>query len=170
MSLNGTEWRDRGYGLRSLRLGQNRNRSDTRHTDKKETQISFIYKEIQTGAVAKSYMRKGFLIYEEMRKYIPISKEAVSHIWLCNCSILNFHIFEENFLSFLSVQVLEFRNILYLPNRGTKANLTGPKIHNIAIKKLYFLVKFYFGKIFFFIFRSCLCCDSDAISKSNICR
>jgi hypothetical protein len=28
-----------------------------------------IYKEIQSGAVAKSYMRKGFLIYEEMRKY-----------------------------------------------------------------------------------------------------
>ncbi len=31
-----------------------------------------IYMEIQSGAVAKSYMRKGFLIYEEMRKYFPI--------------------------------------------------------------------------------------------------
>ncbi len=31
------------------------------HTDKKENQIFFIYKEIQSGAVAKSYMRKGFL-------------------------------------------------------------------------------------------------------------
>jgi hypothetical protein len=31
-------------------------------------------------AVAKSYMRKGFLIYEEMRKYFPIYEEAVSHI------------------------------------------------------------------------------------------
>ncbi len=41
-----------------------------------------IYKEIQSGAVAKSYtrMRKGFLIYEEMRKYFPIYEEAVSHI------------------------------------------------------------------------------------------
>jgi hypothetical protein len=39
-----------------------------------------IYKEIQNGAVAKSYMRKGFLIYEEMRKYFPIYEEAVSHI------------------------------------------------------------------------------------------
>jgi hypothetical protein len=29
-----------------------------------------IYKEIQIGAVAKSYMRKGFLIYEEMRIYL----------------------------------------------------------------------------------------------------
>ncbi len=30
--------------------------------------------------VAKSYMRKGFLIYEEMRKYFPIYEDAVSHI------------------------------------------------------------------------------------------
>jgi hypothetical protein len=41
------------------------------YTDKKENQIFLIYKEIQSGAVAKSYMRKGFLIYEEMRKYFP---------------------------------------------------------------------------------------------------
>jgi len=39
-----------------------------------------MYKEIESGAVAKSYMRKGFLIYEEMRKYLPIYEEAVSHI------------------------------------------------------------------------------------------
>jgi hypothetical protein len=39
------------------------------HTDKKENQIFLIYKEIQNGAVAVSYMRKGFLIYEEKRKY-----------------------------------------------------------------------------------------------------
>jgi hypothetical protein len=37
-------------------------------------------KEIQGGAVAKSYMKKGFLIYEEMQKYFPIYGEAVSHI------------------------------------------------------------------------------------------
>jgi hypothetical protein len=42
------------------------------YTDKKGNQIFFIYKEIQSGEVAKSYMRKGFLIYEEMRKYAPI--------------------------------------------------------------------------------------------------
>ncbi len=35
---------------------------------------------IQIGAVAKSYMRKSFLIYEEMRKYFPIDEEAVSHL------------------------------------------------------------------------------------------
>ncbi len=39
-------------------------------------------------------MGKGFLIYEEMRKYFPIYEEAVSYIWLCNCSTLNFLIYE----------------------------------------------------------------------------
>ncbi len=39
-------------------------------TDKKKN-FFLIYKEIQKGAVAKSYMRKGLLIYEEMRKYFP---------------------------------------------------------------------------------------------------
>ena len=39
------------------------------YTDKKENKIFLIYKEIQMGAVGKSFMRKGFLIYEEMRKY-----------------------------------------------------------------------------------------------------
>jgi hypothetical protein len=74
------------------------------YTDKKN-QIFLIYKEIQSGAVAKSYMRKGFLIYEEMRKYFPIYEEAVRHIRLCNCSILNFLIYEENLIFFfISVQ------------------------------------------------------------------
>jgi hypothetical protein len=42
------------------------------------------------GSVAKSYMRKGFLIYEEMRKYLVTYEEAVGHILLCNRSRLNF--------------------------------------------------------------------------------
>ena len=50
------------------------------YTDKKENKIFLIYEEIQSGAVAKSYMRKGFLICEEMHKYFPIYEEAVSHI------------------------------------------------------------------------------------------
>jgi hypothetical protein len=55
--------------------------SDTStYTDKKGNKIFLIYKEIQSEAVAKSYMRKGFLIYEEMRKYLPIYEEAVSHL------------------------------------------------------------------------------------------
>jgi hypothetical protein len=50
------------------------------HTDKKENEIFLILKEIQMGAFAKSYMRKGFLIYEEMRKYLTIYEEAISHL------------------------------------------------------------------------------------------
>ncbi len=71
------------------------------YTDKKEKKFFLIYKEIQSGAVAKSYMRKGFLIY--MRKYANISpymRKAASHIWLCNCSTLNYLIYEENLLFF----------------------------------------------------------------------
>jgi hypothetical protein len=36
------------------------------YTDKKENQILFIYKENQSGAVAKSYMTNGLLIYGEI--------------------------------------------------------------------------------------------------------
>ncbi len=49
------------------------------YTYKKENQIVLIYKEIQSGAVAKSYMRKGFLIYEKMRKYFTIYEKAVTY-------------------------------------------------------------------------------------------
>ncbi len=50
------------------------------YTDKKENQIFIIYKEIQNEAVAKSYIRKGFLIYEELLKYLTTYEEAVNHI------------------------------------------------------------------------------------------
>jgi hypothetical protein len=40
-----------------------------RCTDKKENQIFLIFKIIQMGSGAKSSMRKGFLIYEEMHNY-----------------------------------------------------------------------------------------------------
>ncbi len=49
-------------------------------TDRKENEIFLKCKEIQMGLVAKSYMRQGFLIYEEMCKYFTIYGEAVSHI------------------------------------------------------------------------------------------
>jgi len=57
------------------------------------------------GQVAKSYMSKGFLVYEEIRKYLTTYEEAVSHIYLCNRPLLNFIIFEENFILF-SISVL----------------------------------------------------------------
>jgi hypothetical protein len=46
------------------------------YTDKKENKIFLICKEIQMGSGAKSYMRKDFLIYEELRKYFTIYEEA----------------------------------------------------------------------------------------------
>jgi hypothetical protein len=39
-------------------------KSGTGNTVKKEKKIFLIYKEIQKGSGAKSYMRKGFLIFE----------------------------------------------------------------------------------------------------------
>jgi hypothetical protein len=46
------------------------------HTDKKENIIFLIYKEIQNGAVAKSYVTNGLLILS-MGKYFRISSYAV---------------------------------------------------------------------------------------------
>ncbi len=51
------------------------------------------------GSVEKSYMRKGFLLYEALRKYLTIYEEAVSR--LSNRSLLNFLIHEENSIFFL---------------------------------------------------------------------
>jgi hypothetical protein len=52
-------------------------RKISRHSDKKENQIFLIYKEIQSGAVAKSYMMKSFLIYEEMRNMSPYMRRPL---------------------------------------------------------------------------------------------
>jgi hypothetical protein len=49
-------------------------RMTSTYTDKKEINIFLLYREIQMGSGARSYRRKGFLIYEEMHK------EVVSHI------------------------------------------------------------------------------------------
>jgi hypothetical protein len=50
------------------------------YNDKKENKIFLICKEIQMGSDAKLYLRKGFLIYEEMRKYLTIYDEPISHL------------------------------------------------------------------------------------------
>jgi hypothetical protein len=41
-------------------------------TDKKENQIFLISKEIQNGAIAKSYMTNGLLIYGEIFEHFLI--------------------------------------------------------------------------------------------------
>ncbi len=66
-------WGGCGPGQLSLSGGRKHiERVQAHYTDKKENEIFPIYEEIQSGAVVKSYMREGFLIYEEMRKYFPI--------------------------------------------------------------------------------------------------
>jgi hypothetical protein len=42
------------------------------YIDKKENQIFLIYREIQSGAVAKSYMTNGLLIYGEIFSHFLI--------------------------------------------------------------------------------------------------
>jgi hypothetical protein len=60
------------------------------------------------GSGAKSYMRKGFLIYEEMRQFFPIYEEAVSHTYMTLHPIsLYFLIYEETFLFFFISVCLE---------------------------------------------------------------
>jgi hypothetical protein len=44
--------------------GQQFTKLGWKYTDKIENQFFLIYKEIQMGSVAKSYMTKGLLIYE----------------------------------------------------------------------------------------------------------
>jgi hypothetical protein len=49
------------------------------------------------GSGAKSYMNKGFLIYEKMRQYLTLYEEAVSHTTLHPVPS-EFLIYEENFI------------------------------------------------------------------------
>jgi hypothetical protein len=72
------------------------------YTNKKENIIFLIYKEIQMGSGAKSFMRKGFLVYEEISKYFTIYGEAVLHP-----IPPNFLIYEENFIFFF-ISVIQF--------------------------------------------------------------
>ncbi len=48
-------------------------------------------------------MTNGLLIYGEIFAHFPIYQEALPHLWLSNCSNLNFLIYEENLIFFLSV-------------------------------------------------------------------
>ncbi len=68
------------------------------YTAKKENNFFFIYKEIQMGTVAKSYTRKGFLIYEEMR--IVIHDIATAPFWI------SLHVRKILFSFFISVIIL----------------------------------------------------------------
>ncbi len=70
-------------------------------TDKKEKKIFLIYKEIQTGAVAKSYMMNAFLIYEKcanIQSYLR-SPLVIQYMTLQPLP-LNFLIYEQNLIFF----------------------------------------------------------------------
>ncbi len=72
------------------------------------------------GAVSKSYVMKGFLINEEMRKYLVNFGEAVSHIWLWKRFRPDFLIYEENLISFfISVPSFRFLSAAGTDNHGT---------------------------------------------------
>jgi hypothetical protein len=82
------------------------------HTDKKENQVFLIYREIQTGAVAKSYITNDLLIYGEYFRISSYFRKPFPHLWLCNCSTLNFHVFEETLIFFFISASFVIRSVL----------------------------------------------------------
>jgi hypothetical protein len=81
---------NRHFDVQTGRVRHHIEQTTMQHTLMKKKKKILTYKEIYMGSGAKSYMRKGFLIYKEMRKYLTIYEEAVSYIWLCTRSHLNF--------------------------------------------------------------------------------
>jgi hypothetical protein len=65
--------RNRSLGIRIITW--NRQQSHN-YTDKKENKFSSYIRKFRVEQLqSRSYMRKGFLIYEEMRKYFPIYED-----------------------------------------------------------------------------------------------
>jgi hypothetical protein len=111
----------------------------TGYIDKKE-HISFpMYKEIQMGAVAK-----------EVLPNIWGNAQIFSHIWLCNRSLQDFLIYEEIFVSFLSVYLLlklwsydcritvgllctlrKLASLWHLHNHCNRATASSPSFHQL---------------------------------------
>jgi hypothetical protein len=76
------------------------------YTDKKENKIFFIYREIQMGSGAKSYTRKGYLIYC-MRKCtniftIHMRRSVIIYDFAPDLCTLNFLIYEGNIIFFFT--------------------------------------------------------------------
>ncbi len=106
-----------------------------------------MYKEIQNGAEKVKY-EEVLLIYVEMRKYLAIYEEAVSHmlVWFCNCSILNFLMHEENLIFFIGVAstILKyFPHFFYLCNAilRTSSSLYCISLHQRCFRRI-FCMKF----------------------------
>ncbi len=87
-----------------------------------------ICKDIQMGSGAKSYMRKVFPKYKEMRKFFTIYEEAVCHIWLCTRSLWISLYMRGNFIFFFISVVLKLSCIVTcgrLTLTGTRGRGTG---------------------------------------------
>ncbi len=67
---------------------------------KKKIKFSSSIGKSRVSSCKVIYMRKGFLIYEERRKYFPIYEEAVSRYDFATAPFLNFLINEEKFIFF----------------------------------------------------------------------
>jgi hypothetical protein len=64
MNLRGTTQANLRKTSPAPRDGQSPVHKRDDYTDKKDNKVFLIYKEIQNGAVAKSYMTNGLLIYD----------------------------------------------------------------------------------------------------------
>ncbi len=82
-----------------------------------------------------------------MRKYFPIYEEAVSHIWLCNCSILNFLIYEENFIFFF---ISAESNRIHTPVWVKLFNMSSATTDIFCLRLLYVVVPFPFISLFLY--------------------
>jgi hypothetical protein len=103
------------------------------HTDKKENKIFPIYKENQMGSGAKSFMRKGFLIYEEMRKFFTIYEEAVSHIWLCTLSLWISLYMRNFFFFFISTASIHTSGLSLYEYLSITASVYQPKPSSVSL-------------------------------------
>ncbi len=75
-----------------------------------------------------------------MRNYFPIYEEAVSQIWLCNCSILNFLIYEENVIFFF-ISVSEVVSYFHLARQSPDLHLTRLGLPPPLCHYIYFLFR-----------------------------
>jgi hypothetical protein len=73
-------------------------------TDKKENKTFLIFKEIQIGSGANSYMRKGFLIYEKWANFSPYMRRPLdTYDFAPDPTEFHYTVYEENLLIFFTV-------------------------------------------------------------------
>ncbi len=95
-----------------------------------------------------------------MLKYFLIYEEAVSHIWICNCSIMNFLIYEENLICLFYQCTRTCHTLLF--NLAMQTALCRALIKDIDlllhIEKLFHIIQM--RVILFYCFNMYVCCIS----------